>query len=263
MGSLANMSSLVKRRFKAPRRVVKRLKKSGEQLRQAKASRLLNYGGIGIAPGIFTQVEFARNIQFNISTGNAGLISTYQSSLYDPVTNINVSGQPRYFDQYMALYQNYCVTGMKVKFSFFNCSTEVLKVAAMFIAGSQFDSNNFEDFLEARESLGGKFVAPTSGAPGSAVIEGYRSVSRVFGVKDVLNQPEYWGQATTNPANMISVRVGVFTQDGQAHLDSSTLTCSLDIRIKYYCKFFNPVAVGDSFTREQTGTILDVDTPPD
>lgn len=230
-------------------------------LKKTPKNGVLSYAGIGIAPAIFTKVEFARNIQLNILTGSAGIISVYQSSLYDPVTAVNGSGQPRYFDQYMALYLNYCVTGIAVKCTFANTGGQVAKVAAMFCTTSGADSNSFEDFTEAKDSLGGKYLATVAGGPVTATIQGYRSVSKVVGIKDVLNQPEYWGGVNSNPANMIFFKVAAFTQDGGLNVGSS-YAVSCDLRMTFYCKFFNNTSPTDSFERPVV-RIDETDVPVD
>lgn len=186
---------------------------------------------------------------FANNTGQpAGNYQFRLNSLFDPnYTNVGAGHpniQPMYYDQVTAVYQKYVVWGAKVTVWFgagsANIPVEVLIRPTL-------------DPSEPSGSLGASFVDEESRPMSKKTImndsrgtmlKAYYDIGKVIGVskQTILKDDLYQAVYNTNPTNVVYLNIMMHNMT-----DATTSNnVPLNVRIDYYCKFFNPKPVGYS-----------------
>lgn len=159
------------------------------------------------------------------SSNQPGTYILVGNGMYDP-DSTGTGHQPRGFDQLMAFYDHYVVTGVSLKAQFFNTSSSVASIAFVCPRDSYTASANFTDYGESSLTrtvqLG---VEGTSASTKTIVYD--LDVGRFLGRRDPLSDPELKGSTAANPTENVFFHIGAITPDlftASAVLLTATLT---------------------------------------
>lgn len=165
------------------------------------------------------------------------------NGLYQP--RVGGGTQPTFFDQMMALYQNYCVVEADLKLFMApagysetagttgaTVNSQAMAIIAPFGSGAQ-PSTATSDVMEWPGSQASPMSAQTSKTVAVKVL-----LHKAFGLRsrrDLLNNPNYWGSSAANPTTMWLGFAGI------GSLSGNLLTYGWDVRLRFKTVFFNPV----------------------
>ena len=153
------------------------------------------------------------------------------NGLYDP--NITGTGhQPRFFDQYMALYGVYCVRGAKITAEVYGSGATGLMVANCVRASAHAPSVESPVTLAEQSN---SILTTQSINEGSRRLTMYRSCADILGVSkdDYLADNTHWGDVSSNPTHQCYFSVAQQSAD-----QSTTASTNMLVTIKYYVRFF-------------------------
>lgn len=171
------------------------------------------------------------------TTSSAFQFIRYQSSLYDP-DHALLGHQPRYFDQWAAIYNKYQVFAMKYEIDIINTGTSAMASA---ISWDNYDTAgmplNINDMMESKYSQS-KTVGPVGG-PCISRYRGYMKLKTILGQKKLLQEDTTQASITANPANMMYLNIGSQPLSG-------VNTPQYKIRLTYYARMFEPIIPGQS-----------------
>lgn len=187
--------------------------------------------------------------------GSVGSVVYNANSLYDPEVALG-GGQPRGFDQMMALFDRYCVTGVKIEAWFFppTYTGTVLTSTAQPMCGILYSERN--DTLDAKyclESANTVFAKQALGPPvgsdgATEVTAGPSQYCEMYvdlvkmkgnGVRriDYINEESHQGTDTTSPDDIGYLKIFGF-QPGDVTGGSQTVKAM--VRLTYYATFTEP-----------------------
>lgn len=188
---------------------------------------------------IIVPLKYSENVSMDCTNGATNTYLFRMNSLYDP----NRSGtghQPYLFDQFMALYDVYVVTGCKVTVTFSTESPIVMNVA---IHGDKdtLTPTNLQELIELPRTLYGSIsdaVSPIS-------LSKYFSIDELWGSSrsEITSDDAYQGTASASPTAQGTLHIS-----SQAAIlnDASTRTVNMNVVLKFYCIFKQPKVVSQS-----------------
>lgn len=180
-----------------------------------------------------------------VETVTSGDVATfvfhqYQSSLFDP--NLTGTGhQPRYFDEWAAMFNRYQVLGMKAIVEFIQIDSSASPVSCA-IAWSE-NTNAYlttDDLSETK--YGKKVTLQGQGSRTVAVLKSYMSAKTIHGNrKGPLQQDDQQALVSANPTDMFFLNIGHQTVDG-----TTTTNIYKRVKIIYYARLFDQKDPGSS-----------------
>lgn len=162
---------------------------------------------------------------------------TWQSSLYDPYALMG-GHQPMYFDQFATLYRKYTVLGIGYTFQVVtDASTNGPLFATVTTSGNLTAPSSLS---MARERKGTKETTVSHGYRGH--LKGYISVKNVLGLTagQLRIDDQYSALVSANPAIPAYMHLQLF------NLCPNNITAYISCRLTFYCRFFDPIDVGQS-----------------
>lgn len=217
---------LRKRRRVATRRPRRRTYRRYRRTRKTLFSRL----PAGVRHHTFAKLLYSDML----SAGVGGASSStwgYQSSLYDPYAAAG-GHQPLYFDQYTAMYNRYTVYGMAFDIE---VSTDQSTNGPLFVTLTpSTTASSPTTLMIARERGGNRECNVSHGYKGR--LRTYVSCAKLFGItnRQLTYDDQYSALYNADPARMVYMSVQVWNQTAAA------ISCYISMRIKYYCRFFDP-----------------------
>lgn len=144
---------------------------------------------------------------YSINPGASGLAGSYvfkANGLYD--TNITGTGhQPRGYDQLMAMYDHYVVTGAKITVRMASASTETSNlITGVAIRDGTTTDTDPNDYLEGGYN---KWAINCAGAQHPTKIVQKVNIGKWLGRKNVLSDPELKGTISANPTEGVFFHV--------------------------------------------------------
>lgn len=191
----------------------------------------------GFPNSMFAKLTYQDRIPLVFSASGFDIHEFRMNSLYDP-DKTTTGHQPRYYDQYTALYQGYVVYGMKIEIQGFtkDTSREAFHLGMYPVSSTASVPSNYNDIVE-RGIRARKETKLSNENPVSKVIKSYFRPHLAQGVpKRVYNtDDQYAAGIGASPA--VAPRVIIYGQT----MDSSTATQGIDVNvvITYFCKFFD------------------------
>lgn len=172
--------------------------------------------------------DFARQLNPGIASVASYIYSL--NGLFDP--DISGAGQqPTGFDQYMALYERYTVTKVKVTIKMINNDTNRHLVGCNLAAVSAV-STDANVYLR-NNNMGYNYVeANTNGGPTTASWSFMVDLAKVFR-DDLLTNQDYSGTSAGNPNQQYYLIIWDAPADGSSDVGNSTWT----VRLEYYTTF--------------------------
>lgn len=187
------------------------------------------------APGqVFCKLRYSSVYAANIAIGGLSTRIWSLNSLYDPDFS-GVGGQPLFFDQYTAMYSQYRVYGVKVSavFSFGSSTNNCFHPTVCMVPSMS--SSSTGDIQVAIQMRGSKWMNVVP-AQGKAYFKKYYSIASIYGVpkKAVQAEDNYAALTGSSPADQVYLQLYAFNNDA-----SATFAMTSEIRLTYYCKFYN------------------------
>lgn len=179
------------------------------------------------------------------------------NSLFDPDFT-GVGHQPRGFDQLMALYERYVVTGVKVEAWF--APPIPGESATQYIPYIQFREISTvaaanTDLLESPNTVLGDGCFPSGRTSGSATgigTEGGKYLTCYFDIvklkghgkdrKTFESEPDVAGSSSTNPVDQGYIHIGIMRNNAFAVGGA----CTVAVRLTYYGTFYQPLTPPES-----------------
>lgn len=223
------------RKSQAPSRNPKRAKTTPRKRVNMNVPRSLGFSSTGLPKQLKQRLKYVQNLTGNTTAGvvpNTSLFST--NGAYDPWIS-GVGHQPMYFDQLMALYNQYTITGsvMKMEVTFQNQNTLVTSVTQTMTCGIYIEDDttitptSWSGMVE-QPSATSKDVAQNSG---TVTLWKRWSAYENFGPGTQSNS-EMRGNAATNPTEQ-----QFFCCFWQAQPVSESIGYTATITIEYDCVF--------------------------
>lgn len=169
-------------------------------------------------------------------TSGAGTASSYvfaANGMFDPDIT-STGGQPMSFDQAMAFFNHYTVHNSRIRVTFMSNSSVLRISVGLFVSGSPVATTNIEQLLENGD--GAFQVLEYAGAyGGTATFSRKLNVGKFQSVRDVMDDPNMRGDATSNPAELAYYHLIVYNPASVA-----TVTCDFQALIEYDATFHEP-----------------------
>jgi len=197
---------------------------------------------LSIGPPPYTVSKLRYTETFTTSPGAVGIPNgrVYRlQSCYDPNYGLG-GGQPRYFDQYMAMYQKFVVLGAKITLETMNQDTTRNNRVGMMITNDNALRTDPIDYNQPK--VGRKTTLAPIGSGGS--IQNLRmnySSKKWFGVKNLTTDDDFAGSSGGNPERESYLHCVTWSPNG---VDSDSVTFVLTI--DYIVKFFSPYIPNES-----------------
>lgn len=221
-----------KRKYSGKRNVTYRKRPFQRKRRFVKKNYIstINIRPTGIPSQCFVKLPYEAT---GVYPAGAGLtIQQYQSSCFDP-DKTGTGHQPRYFDQWAALYGKYQVLGMKATIRFVNNGGQVM------YAGYQWNNytnvpSSITDFSEGRYSH--LTLVSTQGSRNDVTLKTYMSFKKLFGQKSVIQQDDTQALVTASPTELMFLNIATLVVDGITNISPVVMT-----KITYYVRMFDPL----------------------
>lgn len=187
---------------------------------------------------VFVQLSYIEKLQYQPSGANSyNSRNVWRSnSVFDP-NFTGVGTQPRYLDQYAALYNSYQVFACKAEHTVVNVGN-----IPVFIAAGWFDNDpstlTVQSIQESRYGL--KWGAAQNDQE-SKTFSTYMSMKKLHGYKDITQIDGLQAAVTANPADPSFHVICVNAVD-----DATAGDVWIQTKLTYYVKFFSPANVGAS-----------------
>lgn len=194
------------------------------------------FQGIGFPSKQLVTLKYADKVSVTVTGGVPTLRSWWANSLYSPDAG-GGGHQPLYFDQYMALYQHYCVIGSSFKARVIPLDVNSNYVSCTALVNDTSSTSN-QDPEYIVELTQGHTMQYFSGATGPATLRKKWSAKKYFG-KSPLANVDLQGTSTSNPTEGSFYCIVAQVAD-----ESTTLTFKIEVEISYIVIFkeLKPVA---------------------
>lgn len=194
-----------------------------------------------------------KNFIFNYSqdidllpSGSGAATNIWRANgLRDP-DQTGVGGQPRYFDTMVSgndgvgPYRQYAVYGCKATVFARNQSAVHLFVAVTICPSSTTSPSTLAEARERGDTVM-RILPPIGSGTATCKVSMYRSMAKVLGLKDVMDDDRAKGDVTNNPSNPAVVYTTTFNPDG-----SVAARVGMNVSLRYYCKLFQKNDVAQS-----------------
>lgn len=165
------------------------------------------------------------------------------NSVYDPYQT-GTGGQPRGFDEYAALYYNYCVTSVKWWITFHSTQTVAYPFVARAVGWhygglTSVPTNGYQDYREMRHGQQGYLT----GAELFALkMKGSLSMRKYFRAPALTTSERFVTEVSTNPTDQVFLAIyAASTINGQ---DCDPVQC--EIKLEYNVIFSDPKSMNPS-----------------
>lgn len=188
---------------------------------------------------IFVQLKFSENLAYAPAAGVSSQNTWRANSVFDPDFT-GVGAQPRYFDQYAALYNSYQVMACKVKHELVNTGIVPVYVATCF---TDIDPSalSLQNTVEQRYGKSHGVLGALTGN-GQRVISRYITMKKLHGFSGGISQVESLQAAVTgNPTDPSFHKIVIQPCD-----ESSNATVNIRSTFTYYVKFFSLINIAAS-----------------
>lgn len=195
--------------------------------------------GLGFPNKVMVRLKYVDNLEFTSPTGSVALYRFSANGLYDP--NITGTGhQPMYFDEYMALYNQYVVLGSKITVKIgYASSGNVNPATAVVIMAN-------DNTTTTSTSIGG--VTEQSQVSRTVMLDpfNYKTISKTYSAKrafggNPMALDNLRGTASTNPTNDWYFDIKYQTIHG-----STAASLVAYVEIDYYVCFTELKDIGQS-----------------
>lgn len=184
--------------------------------------------GVGFPAKQAATLKYVENLVL-VSTG--GVTSNYLfrlNSLYDPDYS-STGHQPIYFNQYMNVYNHYCVTGCKMTVTYQPYASNGAPCTLVLWQNDDTTITPTVPYQQAEQSKAQVALSNGQAAPSKATLNW--SARKVFG-PNPLDNSNLRGTATTNPAEESFGCISVRAAD-----NVSTVNCAVMVELEYFAIF--------------------------
>lgn len=159
------------------------------------------------------------------------------NSLFDPNVT-GVGGQPRYFDTLCganntpAPYHRYLVHGCKATAYIRNVSSaNFIFVSLSMYVGNASAPSTLREARERSDTIV-RQISPLGSGPASVKISMYRSIAKILGVKDLLDDQDAGAEYNANPAALCYATIVAYNPDGAV-----ASRVGINMQLTYYSMF--------------------------
>jgi hypothetical protein len=202
---------------------------------QGVKARLALFPGLGIPDRVHMRMLYAES--FSLSASNLVEYHYKGNGCFDPRAATG-GGQPHYFDQMMALYQQFYVRRSQASVQIVNRTIDTFGVALF----ASSETTGLSDYYEAEEQQNKcvfTMVPPSQGDVKRLVLE--ESTDHMLATPNSVNDSTTWGSNSADPTNLWYHRVLV------QNLSQAVTTAGIfTLRIIYDVEFFDRREVGPS-----------------
>lgn len=154
-------------------------------------------------------LRYSETVTLNTSIGTVATYIWSANGMFDP--NITGTGhQPYYFDQYMGIYDHYCVTKSKFVVTFAAKPSEPVVQVCCFVDDDASVVPSFPDRVQ--ENSSGIMKTVTPGGSASPFITRYWSAAKYFS-KDPITDNSLQGTSSANPTEQSYFCVSTYAPD--------------------------------------------------
>lgn len=233
----------------APRRKVSRFKKrrrfggkgrskvSGrKKWGKGKASTAIIKQPSGAPDRLFVKLKYCEYLTWNQMSGAVSVAIYRGNSIYDPVVALG-GGQPYFFDQWAAIYNNYRVHGCKAKVNssgnggggFNACMTGIT-----FSNSSTSLGTSAQALYQEQPYTRKSYLKMGAAAVGQNAMTSYMSTRKILGLSKIqVEDQNFQATVNTDPATQWYIHVWSFTPD------SNQLAMNSWVELTYYVEFCN------------------------
>jgi hypothetical protein len=179
-----------------------------------------------------------------VGPGNTSVKDYRANSLNDPDLAVG-GGRPRYFDTFLganntsAPYRRYTVVGCDAFATVSNQSAVHLYAALSMYSNQATAPSTLQEAKERSDTV--VRIIPPLGGNSVCKLRMKRSIARILGVKDMLDNPDMKSDFNANPAALVVCRLTVFNP-----YSAATESYSADVSIRYDSRLFVRNDVADS-----------------
>jgi hypothetical protein len=176
------------------------------------------------------------------------------NSVFDPDFT-GAGGQPRYFDQWAAMYSNYCVLDCHARTTMMNASTTIPYEFGTGFSDVDPTGTTFLNLIELRYGRERGVVSTAVGGPAGKRVYDQMTTRVQHGKASdqaVLDTDALNSSVTGNPADPGFFFVTISSQDA-----ASNPVAYIQIELLYFVEFYGPQLIGASLTREPTYVVDD------
>lgn len=204
-------------------------------------ARKLSRMAVGVPQKIIRKLRYQSNKSLTISAAGATNVNVYRiNSLFDPDFT-GTGDQPRYFDQYMALYDRYLVLGARVKCTFYNTSSSEQNRCGMVVKTKSADETIGKDYIENERLQRNTLVGVEGGGGNIKTLILNWSGKKWFGKPRMTTEYDLTGSATTNPST--AAYLHVFSDNPWGYQNGGV---RYTLTIDYIVQFKEPLMVTGS-----------------
>lgn len=192
----------------------KRRRKLGRKTSIRKNRVVYREKGLRVCPlpqQYYCNMQWSRHI-YGAET-SAWTLHEYTPTVPDKMDNVTTSGQNKclYFDQMNALYNHYVVLGWRYDIEFVNLESEPLQVVVLPWPNGEDPTSNKQIDMQPRARS--RLLSPVGGKDHFRMT-GYVNVSKLFGVKNVEVEEDFWGTGTTSPSRAPRFYISISNAEG-------------------------------------------------
>lgn len=190
----------------------------------------------GFPNEFYTKLKYNQgNISF--TTGTNSKFEFRLNSLYDP-DYTGTGHQPRFYDQFSAIYGRYQVYGVKAYCFVHNNSTTESAKMVLFTSTNHTDSGT--DWAAEKNGAIVRILSPV-GSKNQVSMSKYYNNNYLLGVKRGASESDYSAPITGNPVKELFLVLIMRNLDGATAID-----ITVDFTFKFYVKFFEKKFVDTS-----------------
>lgn len=194
-----------------------------------------------IPDAIMVQLRYSDTLRYQPAVGNAyNSRNVFRAnSIFDP-DYTGAGGQPRYRDQWAALYNKYQVFACRADHTITNAAATPVHITT---AWTEFDPSTYlmDDLREQKYGTDHGALAGTNAGPATRSISTYMDMKRIHGLNKITQSYDQQSLMSANPVDIVYHVILVSSVDTATAGDlyiNTTLT--------YYVKLFEPIYVAGS-----------------
>jgi hypothetical protein len=178
----------------------------------------------------------------NLDPGTDSTISWIISAngMYDPDIT-GTGGQPRFYDQYAAMYTRYCVEAADIEATFIAGSTTSTYTAMVGIdvRSDATAQTAYGSYLEGRHTRLGAHVAG-AGGPALTRIKHHVNIAKWHRLRQALDRQSLTAATSANPTDQLYFHLFATDADPAGGDPGANWTT---MRVTFYVRFFDPISV--------------------
>lgn len=195
----------------------------------------------GVPDRIFVKLVYSEDLIFNQGSGTLGYNVYRGNSLFDPDLT-GTGGQPYFFDQWAAFYQNYRVHGSAIRVIWNATGGTCVAINTMIAPACSSTAMGSSEILQEQPRCKTTTLRMGATGIGQAMQRHYSSTARQMGVKrmTVKTENDYAPLTSASPTSGWYWHIGNYERTG------ATMALTAQVKLTYFAEFFYRARPGTS-----------------